>query len=111
MPKDGTKRKSPDRAREKSRDKDRSKVRPKKGGRAAEAAVAGSMGATSMGPISARPELPRSRDELTELWLEARRRRHSAPLDSEEYVQACQDVARIEVEIAAVERALTPPRV
>jgi hypothetical protein len=69
------------------------------------------MGAASMGPISARPELPQTREELTQLWLEARRRRHGAPLDSEEYVQASQDVARIEVEIAAVERALTPPRV
>jgi hypothetical protein len=100
----------------KDRSKDRDKDRPKKSPRAAKAAtteatVASSMGAASLGPIADRPALPRSREELLELWLEARRRRHAAPLDSEAYVQACEDVARIEVEIAAVERALTPPLV
>jgi hypothetical protein len=104
MPKDGGKR------------KDRGKERPKKvrgtsPGGSDGARVASSMGAASLGPIADRPALPRTRDELTDLWLEARRRRHSAPLGSEAYVQACQDVARIEVEIAAVEHALTPPLV
>jgi hypothetical protein len=108
MPKSGGKRKSVDKSGDKTVDKAR---KAKKGGLAGEAAVAGSMGATSMGPMSTRPELPQSREALTELWLEARRRRQSAPPESEEYIQACEDVARIEVEIAAVERALTPPRV
>ena len=104
MPKDGGKH------------KDRAKARPKKttdesAGRSSKATVASSMGAASMGPIADRPALPQSREELVELWLEARGRRHTAPLGSEAYVQACQDVARIEVEIAAVERALTPPLV
>jgi hypothetical protein len=98
--------------------KERGKERPKKGSVASAsvagstvAVVASSMGAASLGPIAARPALPQTREELMELWQEARRRRHSAPLDSEAYVQASQDVARIEVEIAAVERALTPPLV
>jgi hypothetical protein len=107
MPKDGGKRKDAG--------KDRDKNRPKKRGVArhadAETTVASSMGAASLGPISQRPALPKTREDLTELWREARRRRHSAPLGSEAYVQACEDVARIEVEIAAIERALTPPLV
>jgi hypothetical protein len=78
---------------------------------AAEARVAAAMGPSAMGPIAARPALPESREELTELWNEARRRRQSAPLGSEEFVQASEDVARIEVAIAAAERAMTPPRV
>jgi hypothetical protein len=104
MPKDGGK------------NKERMKARSKKRadaavGRSGEAKVAASMGAASLGPVSDRPALPQTRDELIELWLEARGRRHTAPLGSEAYVQACADVARIEVEIAAVERALTPPLV
>lgn len=131
MAKDGGRRKSADKAADKAADRSR----PKKSDRARatastsrtaakrtiapsspvtgteEAVVAGAMGAASMGPVSARPALPETREELTQLWLEARRRRHAAPLDSEEYAQAAEDVARIEVQIAAVERALTPPRV
>jgi hypothetical protein len=109
MPKDGGKPKDG------VKHKDRAKTRPKKttdesrGSR--KATVASSMGAASMGPIADRPGLPQNREELVELWLEARGRRHAAPLGSEAYVQACQDVARIEVEIAAVEQALTPPLV
>ena len=103
-------------AKDGGKNKERAKVRPgKERGAAksagAEAIVASSMGATSLGPVADRPSLPKTREELTELWLEARRRRHSAPLGSDAYLQACQDIARIEVEIAAVERALTPPLV
>jgi hypothetical protein len=105
MPKDGGKH------------KDRAKARPKKArdearvARSRETTIASSMGAASLGPVADRPALPQSREELTALWHEARRRRHTAPLGSEAYVQASEDVARIEVEIAAVERALTPPLV
>lgn len=92
------------------------KDRAKKTGAAAAAprekpTVAETMGAQSMAPVAARKELPGTREELTQLWLEARRRRQAAPLGSEAYIQASEDVARIEVEIAAVERALTPPLV
>jgi hypothetical protein len=109
MPKDDAKR------------KDRGKGRPKKSRATAaataataatqEPTVADAMGASSMGPVASRKELPSTREELMELWAEARRRRQSAPLDSEAYIHACEDVARIEVEIAAIERALTPPLV
>jgi hypothetical protein len=100
MPKDTGKRKD--------RDKDRDKNRPKK---SRVATTAETMGAQSMGPVASRAALPSTREELMELWLEARRRRQAAPLGSDAYVQASEDVARIEVEIAAIERALTPPLV
>jgi hypothetical protein len=76
-----------------------------------EAIVAESLGAAGMGPIASRPALPQTREELLDLWNQARRRRHSAPLGSEEFVQASEDVARLEVAIAAAERSMTPPRV
>jgi hypothetical protein len=41
----------------------------------------------------------------------ARLRRDSSPLGSHEYRAALEDLARIEVEIARIERAMTPPRV
>jgi hypothetical protein len=107
MPKDGNKR------------KEREKDRPKKGRRVATSAatpsgeptVAEAMGAAAMGPVASRSELPSTRAELTELWQEARRRRHTSQLGSEAYIQACEDIARLEVEIATVERSLTPPLV
>ncbi len=53
----------------------------------------------------------RSRDELLAEHVVARRRRNAAPLGSEAYQEACAEIARIEVEIARQERAMTPPRV
>jgi hypothetical protein len=44
-------------------------------------------------------------------WRAARRRRHAAELGSDAYREACDDIARIEIEIARVERAMDPPRV
>jgi hypothetical protein len=44
-------------------------------------------------------------------WREARRRREAAEPGSEEYIKASEDLARIEVEIARVERAANPPLV
>ncbi|HXG40761.1 MAG TPA: hypothetical protein VNJ28_07435, partial [Candidatus Limnocylindrales bacterium] len=55
--------------------------------------------------------LPASREELLVRHAEARRRRNAAPLGSEEYRAAAEEVARIEVEIARLERSLDPPRV
>jgi hypothetical protein len=54
--------------------------------------------------------LPASRDELIALHAEARRRRAEAPLGSDAYRQAADEIGRIEVRIAAVERAQDPPR-
>jgi len=55
--------------------------------------------------------LPSTRAELLALHAAARRRRNAAPLGSEEHKRAIEEVGRIEVEIARVERSAEPPRV
>jgi hypothetical protein len=52
-----------------------------------------------------------TRDRLMADWREARRRRHAAELGSKAYEEACSEIARIEVEIARLERAMDPPLV
>jgi len=52
-----------------------------------------------------------TREELTVQWQEARRRRQAAELGSEAFREASEEIARIEIEIARVERAMDPPRV
>jgi len=52
-----------------------------------------------------------TRDELLAEHVAARQRRNAADLGSEAYREACAEIARIEVEIARIERAMTPPRV
>jgi hypothetical protein len=52
-----------------------------------------------------------TREELLALHAEARRRRNGAALGSHEWEVASQEVGRIEVEIARLERAMDPPRV
>jgi len=54
---------------------------------------------------------PRSREQLMDEWRAARARRHAAELGGEDFRAACDDIARIEVEIARIERAMDPPRV
>ena len=56
-------------------------------------------------------EPTRTRETLLIEHLAARRRRDGAPLGSAAYRQALEDLATIEVEIARLERAMTPPRV
>jgi len=56
------------------------------------------------------PPPPSTREELLALHREARRRRLSVELGSPEWEQATAEVGRIEVEIARVERGMTPPR-
>lgn len=51
--------------------------------------------------------LPKTRPELIELHMAARRRRAAAPLGSEAYREACEELAVIEVRIAEIEQ---PPR-
>lgn len=58
---------------------------------------------------SASPKLPQTREELLALHRETRRRRNAAPHGSEEHVAAIDLIARIEVEIARLERAMDPP--
>jgi hypothetical protein len=52
-----------------------------------------------------------TREDLLAQHAEARRRRNGAPLGSHEWEQASHEVGRIEIEIAAIERAMDPPRV
>ncbi len=52
-----------------------------------------------------------TREALLELHKVARARRNAAVAGGHEWEQAQADVARIEVEIARLERAMDPPRV
>ncbi len=54
--------------------------------------------------------LPATREELLVLHREARHRRQAAEPGSHEWEQATAEVGRIEVEIARIEREMTPPR-
>ena len=54
--------------------------------------------------------LPASRDKLIELHAAARRRRAGAALGSEEYRAAADEIGRIEIRIADVDRSADPPR-
>ncbi|MBF8290064.1 MAG: hypothetical protein HW391_1032 [Chloroflexi bacterium] len=53
--------------------------------------------------------LPDTRAALIVLHQAARRRRDAAPLMSEERAEASGEIARIEVHIARIERAMDPP--
>jgi hypothetical protein len=52
-----------------------------------------------------------TREALLKDHVAARRRRDAAPLGSPAYREALVEIATIEVEIARIERAMTPPRV
>jgi hypothetical protein len=54
--------------------------------------------------------LPGTRDELMARHAEARKRRNSAPLDSEAFRAAVDELGRIEVRVAAIERDMVPPK-
>ncbi|HEY7590406.1 MAG TPA: hypothetical protein VH723_05390 [Candidatus Limnocylindrales bacterium] len=51
-----------------------------------------------------------SREGLMARWRDARRKRDAAKLGSDAYRGALEELARIEVEIARLERAMDPPR-
>jgi hypothetical protein len=55
--------------------------------------------------------LPGTRDELLALHRETRRRRNAAAHGSAEHKAAIELIARIEVEVARIERAMDPPLV
>ena len=55
--------------------------------------------------------LPATRDELQALHRETRRRRNAAAHGSEEHKAAIALIARIEIEVARIERAMDPPLV
>ncbi len=55
-------------------------------------------------------KLPATRAELLERHAATRRRRNAAPLGSDEHRAAVDELGRIEIRIAAIERAMTPPK-
>jgi hypothetical protein len=61
-------------------------------------------------PATVDATLPSSRGELIELHAAARRRRNAAAYDSPDHRAAIDDIGRIEIRIADVERSMTPPR-
>ena len=67
-------------------------------------------GSMSTDQPAAKP-LPTTREELLVLHSTARERRINAEPGSHEWEQASAEVGRIEVEIARIEREMTPPRV
>ncbi len=54
--------------------------------------------------------LPTTREELLVLHREARHRRLTAEPGGPEWERASADVGRIEIQIARIEREMTPPR-
>jgi hypothetical protein len=63
-------------------------------------------------PTRPRTKAPtRTREDLLAEHAAARRRRDAAPLGSEEFRSAVDEIGRIEVEIARIERAMDPPLV
>ncbi|MEZ0239780.1 MAG: hypothetical protein ACAH65_03195 [Chloroflexota bacterium] len=53
--------------------------------------------------------LPKDRAKLLELHRELRHRRDSLPLLSEERAETVIELARVEVQVARIERAMDPP--
>jgi len=53
--------------------------------------------------------LPATRPELLALHAEARRRRNAASLGSDAFRAAVEEIARIEIRVADIERAQDPP--
>jgi hypothetical protein len=61
-------------------------------------------------PTKVDTSLPASRAELLERHADARQRRNAAPLGSDQHRSAVDEIGRIEIRIAAIERAMTPPK-
>jgi hypothetical protein len=61
-------------------------------------------------PTKVDASLPATREELMTRHADARRRRNSAPLDSEAFRAAVDELGRIEVRVAAIERDMVPPK-
>ncbi|HET9519630.1 MAG TPA: hypothetical protein VFO73_01130 [Candidatus Limnocylindrales bacterium] len=108
-------------AKQKLKDRDN----PKEARGAGEAGTAGGRGTKKAGgghgaghhaakahgkPATVDASLPTTREELLVRHAEARRRRAAAPLGSDAFRDAADELGRIEVRIAAVEREMVPPR-
>ena len=74
-------------------------------------AATGHHGAKAHGqPTKVDSSLPATREELMTRHADARKRRNSAPLDSEAFRAAVDELGRIEVRVAAIERDMVPPK-
>jgi hypothetical protein len=60
-------------------------------------------------PAQVDTSLPATRPELLALHAEARRRRNAARLGSDAFRAAVEEIARIEIRVADIERAQDPP--
>ena len=60
-------------------------------------------------PTDGEPALPGTREELMQLHRATRSRRNKAAHGSPEHVEAITQLERIEIRIAAIERAMDPP--
>src|ERR1041384_5192355 len=60
-------------------------------------------------PTTVDDSLPTTRPELMDLHAAARARRNGAPLGSDAFRAAVMDLEKIEVRIAAIDRAADPP--
>ena len=60
-------------------------------------------------PARVDDSLPATRAELLALHAAARTKRNTAPLGSDEFRAAVEEIGRIEIRIAAVDRAADPP--
>jgi hypothetical protein len=61
-------------------------------------------------PASVDMTLPSTREELMARHADARKRRNSSPLDSEAFRAAVDELGRIEIRVAAIERDMVPPK-
>lgn len=61
-------------------------------------------------PATIDTSLPATREELLVRHADARRRRAAAALGSDAFREAVDEIGRIEVRIAAIEREMVPPR-
>jgi len=61
-------------------------------------------------PATVDKTLPATREELMTRHADARKRRNNSPLDSEAFRAAVDELGRIEVRVAAIERDMVPPK-
>ncbi|HEX2754192.1 MAG TPA: hypothetical protein VHM48_01940 [Candidatus Limnocylindrales bacterium] len=98
-------------ARDKKKDRDHAKAAKAPGERGtADAAASQHHAAKAHGRATqVDTSLPGTRPELMELHAAARARRNAAALDSPAFRAAVMDLERIEIRIAAIDRAAEPP--
>jgi hypothetical protein len=84
--------------------------KPVKKSAAAKKSAGGHVAAKAHGrPATVDTSLPATRAELLDRHAAARRKRNAAPLGSEAHRAAIDEIGRIEIRIAAIERDQVPP--